>query len=101
MKTYDVKHIAYHALIGLYFIWLPTFCLLLWASGSATYTSANSQYNRIFLLWIVLNYVMGSSLFFVIRLFGYKNAINTVILYSYITMALAGLGTILFMVCKI
>lgn len=101
MKNYDVKHIAYHVLIGLYFIWLPIFCVLLWASGGAAYGATNPQFNRIFLIWILLNYIMGSALFFVIRLFGYKNIINKVVLYSYVTMALAGIATILFMVCKL
>jgi len=101
MKNYDVKHIAYHALVGLYFIWLPIFCVLLWVSGSAAYAATNLQFNRVFLLWILLNYIMGSALFFVIRLFGYKNTINKIVLYSYITMAIAGIATILFMVCKL
>ena len=101
MKNYDVKHIAFHALVGLYFIWLPIFCILLWVSGNAAYTAINPQYSRIFLLWILLNYVMGSALFFVIRLFGYKNTISKIILYSYVAMALAGIATIIYMVCKI
>jgi len=100
MKNYDIKHIAYHALVGLYFIWLPIFCILLGMSLNASFKSADLQFDRIFLVWILLNFIMGSALFFVIRLFEYKDMLTKIVTYTYISMAIVGIAAIALMLCR-
>ena len=86
MKNYDIKHIAFHVLVALYFIWLPVFGVLLYLALNDTLNTANVSLSKIFLTWIFLNLIMGSALFFVIQLFQKKNLVNKIIRVSYITM---------------
>jgi len=94
MRQLDIKHVAYHILISLYFIWLPVFCILLGLAICATMYAANIQLGKVLLLWIFLNLVIGTSLFAVLQLFGLKRKINKILLYSYFTMAAASVATI-------
>jgi len=87
MKTYDVKHIAFHVLVALYFIWLPVFAVLLCLAFNDTLNTASLSLSKIFLTWIFLNLIMGSALFFVIQLFQKKNLLNKIIRYSFVSMA--------------
>ncbi|TRW23295.1 hypothetical protein FMM05_13945 [Flavobacterium zepuense] len=87
MKNYDVKHIAFHVLVALYFIWLPVFAVLLCLALNDTLTTASLSLSKIFLTWIFLNLIMGSALFFVIQLFQKKNLLNKIIRFSFIAIA--------------
>jgi len=91
MKNYDIKHIAFHVLVALYFIWLPVFGVLLYLALNDTLNTANVSLSKIFLTWIFLNLIMGSALFFVIQLFQKKNLVNKIIRVSYITMTVVAI----------
>ena len=95
MKTYDIKHIAYHVLVGLYFIWLPVFSILLGMALHTTFIAGNLPLARIFLVWIFLNLIMGSALFIVIRLFSYRSRTGRVVLFTFVAMAAICLATTL------
>ncbi|KGO92863.1 hypothetical protein [Flavobacterium subsaxonicum] len=87
MKTYDVKHIAFHVLVALYFIWLPVFGVLLAFALTNTLDAESLSLSKIFLTWIFLNLLMGSALFAVIQLFQKKDLLAKIIRFSYMAMA--------------
>jgi len=95
MRELDVKHVAYHVLVGLYFIWLPVFAILIALTINSTVYMGNMELSKILLLWIFLNLVIGTSLFAVIRLFGRNQKLGKVIVYSYYVMAAASVTTVL------
>lgn len=95
MRDLDVKHLAYHVLVGLYFIWLPLFVILIALTLNSVFYTENTQLHRILLLWILLNLIIGTSLYAVIRLFGRKEKLGRVITYSYFVMAAACVTTVL------
>jgi hypothetical protein len=95
MRELDIKHVAYHVLVGLYFIWLPIFAVLLALTINSTLYMGNMELSKILLLWMFLNLVIGTSLFAVIRLFGKRQKLGKVIVYSYYVMAAASVTTVL------
>jgi len=95
MRNLDVKHLAYHVLVGLYFIWLPIFIILIALTINSVIYVHNIQLNKVLLLWIFLNLVIGTSLFAVMQLFGYHKKLGKVILYSYFAMAAACVTTVI------
>ena len=97
MKKIDVKHIAYHVLVGVYFVWLLVFAALITMALINVYGEGNSSLNRVFVLWIFFNLVMGTVLFIVIRLFRHQSLLTRIILYTYYFMAAATLSSILIM----
>lgn len=94
MREIDVKHLAYHILAGLYFIWLAVFSILVVFAVNATLSGVNPDLTKILLLWILLNMVIGSSLFFVIRLFERNQGLYRIILYTYVAMVIAGISSL-------
>lgn len=94
MREFDIKHVACHVLISLYFIWLPVLCVLLGLALCATLCPSNLHLGKVLLLWIFLNLVIGTSLFAVLQLFGIRSRIGKVITYSYYVMAAASVITI-------
>lgn len=95
MKELDVKHLAYHVLISLYFIWLPVFCILLGLAICTTVYTADLHLGKILLLWVFLNLVIGTSLFAVLRLFDVRRRLDKVVSYSYYIMAAASVTTVM------
>lgn len=95
MRELDVKHLAYHVLVGLYFIWLPVFIILIGLAINSSVYMGNMQLSKIILLWIFLNLVIGTSLYAVIRLFDWRRRLGRVITYSYYAMAVACITTIM------
>ena len=95
MRELDVKHVAYHVLVGLYFIWLPIFAILIALTINSTVYMGNMQLSKILLLWIFLNLVIGTSLFAVIQLFGRQQKLGNIIRYSYFVMAAAAVITVM------
>lgn len=96
MKQFDKKHMAFHILVALYFIWAFVFAILL---AMAISNAVGAQYPamaRIFPMWIFMNLLMGSALFVVIRLFRTRDVINKAIFFSYIALAAGALGVMLF-----
>jgi hypothetical protein len=105
MKNYDVRHIAYHVLVGLYFIWVPVFGVLLFlalhntlAADSVALTVESLSLSKIFLTWIFLNLLMGSALFAVIQLFQQKNLLNKIIRFSFYAIAVVSVTITLLIV---
>lgn len=101
MKNYDLKHIAFHVLVGLYFIWLVVFGVLLGIAINNILVSNNNDIARLLLVWISLNFIMGTSLFVVIQLFRNRTLLGRVILFSYGCMALAAVLTVFFIINKV
>lgn len=95
MKEIDVKHLAYHVLVALYFIWLAIFSVLVVFALNSTLSAVNPDLTKILLLWLLLNIVIGSTLFFVIRLFNSNRVIYRIILYTYFTMVIACVCTMI------
>lgn len=94
MKKIDYKHIAFHVLIALYFIWLLVFVFLVIMANLYIYGPKNYNLANIFSIWILFNLVMGSALFIVIRMFRKKGRLANFIVYSYWIMAAACIGTV-------
>ncbi|MCR5862947.1 hypothetical protein LRS05_12735 [Flavobacterium sp. J372] len=69
MNKIDTKHIAFHVLAALYFIWLPLFTILL----SLLFYYIYEDYNTIIITTVLptlfINLIMGALLMFVLRLF--------------------------------
>jgi hypothetical protein len=91
MRNFDLKHIAFHALIGLYFIWLCVFSVLLYMSLSELFGRNTPQLSKIYSIWISLNIIMGTSLFLVIRLFRNPGLIGRVVKFTYFFAVLAAI----------
>lgn len=87
MKEIDAKHLAYHVLIGLYFVWLSLFFVLQFMAYNAIINEADTALGRLLLLWLSLNLVIGTSLFLVIKLFGKRQVLYRVVSGSYYVMA--------------
>lgn len=96
MVRFDSRHTAFHVLIGLYFIWLAVYTALIGMTLVNTFGDTNPALNRLFMIWIFFNVLMGTALFLVIRLFGSSNALlSNVILYSYSVLALLSIAVVL------
>lgn len=95
MNKLDVRHIAYHVLIGLYFVWLAVFSALIAMALVNFYESHNNDLGRIFMVWILFNLIMGTALYLVIRLFRKKNTLYKMIFYTYFFMVAATVTTVL------
>lgn len=94
MKKFDSKHLAFHVLVALYFIWIIVFGVLMYMAIANAYGPANKNLTQLFTEWIFLNLIMGSVLFMVIRVFRNRTVLNKIILFSYILMALASIITV-------
>jgi hypothetical protein len=101
MKNYDLKHLAFHILVGLYFIWIIVFCILLSLTLSNALSNGNADFTRMLLVWVFLNFIMGISIFMVLRLFRNKSLLGRIIPYSFGTVAVAALLSALFVVTRI
>ncbi|WP_116789025.1 hypothetical protein [Flavobacterium psychrotrophum] len=96
MREFDLKHLAYHVLVSLYFIWLPLFCILIGLQINSKMSAQNGGMDKILLLWIFLNLVIGTSLFSVLRLFGLSERLGKIISYSYCILAVVSIVTVMF-----
>jgi len=95
MKRYDVRHIAFHVLIGIYFVWFFVFAALIAMALMNVLGHGNPALSPVFMLWMFLNLVMGTALFIVIRLFRQETVLNRIVLYTYFLMAAATVTTVL------
>ena len=91
MNRFDLKHTAFHILVALYFIWVFVFAILLAMAVSNVLEPRNAALTSMFPMWILMNLVMGSALFVVIRLFRSRAVAETVGRVSYIALAAGGL----------
>jgi len=90
-----MKHIAFHVLVGVYFMWLVVFGALITMAIINEFGQQNYELSRAFIVWIFFNLVMGTVLFIVIRLFRNSGLLNKLILYTYYFMAAATVTTVL------
>jgi pheromone shutdown protein TraB len=95
MKRIDVKHIAYHVLVGVYFVWLLVFGALIAMALLHALGNGNRELSKILMMWMFFNLVMGTVLFIVIRLFRTNNILSRIILYTYCLMAIAAITSVL------
>jgi hypothetical protein len=95
MKRFDVKHIAYHVLVGVYFVWLFVFAALITMTLVNAMGTANRELSKVLVMWILFNLVMGTVLFIVIRLFKNYGLLSRIILYTYYFMAAAAIASVL------
>jgi len=91
MKKFDFKHIAFHALLGLYFIWLIVFGTLLVLAVNNIINNGSPEIAKLLLIWISLNFIMGICLFIVLRLFRNRTILGRIILYTFTGIAIAAL----------
>nr|WP_322624605.1 hypothetical protein [uncultured Flavobacterium sp.] len=98
MKQIDAKHLAYHVLIALYFIWLPVFAILLGMAVNSAVLQTDFSMGGVLLLWMSLNLVIGTSLYFVIRLFEKHGMLYRFISYSYYFLALLSVTVVVLIV---
>jgi hypothetical protein len=87
MKNYDLKHIAFHVLVGLYFIWFCVFGVLLTTAGKNVFVSGSPNIANLLLVWISLNFIMGIPLFIVLQLYKNRSLLNRIIQYSFYGIA--------------
>ena len=96
MKKIDSRHLAFHILVALYFIWITVFSILLaMALINAYGTKNNPSLSILFMEWISTNLIMGSALFIVIRLFRNRTLLDKIVLYSFCFMAIAAIAVVL------
>ncbi|MFP9113763.1 hypothetical protein ACLI1A_07455 [Flavobacterium sp. RHBU_3] len=96
MKQIDAKHLAYHTLLGMYFLWLAVFSTLLGLFVNNVLEHNFGQICKLLLLWILLNSVIGTSLYMVIRLFSKKGWLYRFVLFSYIVAIVVCVAAITF-----
>lgn len=83
MKKIDLKHIAFHVLVGLYFIWLVVFGTLIVITLNNAINNSNPDFIKLLLLWMSLNFIMGILLFIVLRLFRNSTLLGRIINSSF------------------
>ncbi|MFD2600935.1 MULTISPECIES: hypothetical protein [Flavobacterium] len=90
MRRIDSKHIAFHVLVALYFIWIIVFSVLMGMALTNTYGEMPNPYlTNVFVQWIYLNLLMGSALYISIRLFRNRTLLDKIILVSFILEIIA------------
>lgn len=101
MRKIDLKHAVFHVVVGIYFLWLIVYGVLLFmASSNALNEFPNLQLNEVLRLWIILNLIMGTVLFIVIRKFRNRTLLNRVIMYSFVFLLGVSAG-VFYLVAKI
>lgn len=95
MKKLDVRHIAYHVLVGIYFVWLIVFGTLITMALVNAFSSGNNELGKVFVVWMFFNLIMGTVLYLVIRLFRKENTLYKVIFYTYFLMVAASVTAVL------
>ena len=95
MRQFDGRHLIFHVLIALYFIWLLLYASLIGITLYNLLNLGDAKITRVFLVWIAFNLFMGTVLFIVIRLYREQVRAGKFVLYSYSAMALLSVATIL------
>lgn len=83
----DKKHVAFHVLVAVYFIWALVFSALIGLAVANTYGMENPQMSIILGNWLLANLAMGSLLYIVIKMFRYKTTLLKAITVSYFVLA--------------
>ena len=85
-RKIDKKHIAFHVLVAVYFIWALIFCTLIGTAITA-YSTGKLELANILGNWLLANLAMGSLLYIVIKMFRYKTRLLKGITVSYFVLA--------------
>ncbi len=91
MKNYDLRHIVFHILIALYTIWALVYTSLLVMILLNAFGSGSIKLGKALLTWAGLNFITGSLLYIVIRLFRNKTLLSKLVLYTYCILGIAGI----------
>lgn len=95
MNKIDLKHIAFHIIIALYFIWFIVFIILNIITIVGSYKNINSDVSNSLSNLITLNLIMGTALYIVIRMFRKHTRLTKTIKYSYLFIVLTSVLSIL------
>ena len=95
MPRIDYKHIAFHVLVALYFIWAAVFGVLVVLSFTNSLGPANTAIDELFLPLMGLNLLMGTVLVFVIRLFRNRPLLTKIIAYTFGVIAAASIVAVI------
>ncbi|MDV6167932.1 hypothetical protein R1T16_05815 [Flavobacterium sp. DG1-102-2] len=95
MRKIDNRHIVFHVLVALYFLWMAVFGSLLGMALFNAYGNADAVLASLFTNWIFTNFIMGLILFLVIRLFRNRTLLDKIILYTYFFMAISAIVVVL------
>lgn len=91
----DYKHTIYHVLTGLYFIWFILFTILTAMALYNHFNAFNPGLGEMLLSLMVLNLVMGTILFGVLRLYRNQGRLGKIIAYSFAFITGTAVTTIL------
>lgn len=83
MNKVDSKHIAFHVLAALYFIWLPLFTALVSLLFYNIYNAYDCTVIYALLPTLFTNLIMGALLMFVLRLFKSHPKLTSFVRISY------------------
>ena len=97
MRKIDSKHIAFHILVALYFIWVVVFGVLMGMALVNAYGPHDIALTILFTKWIFMNLVMGSALYIVIRMFRNRTFLDKMVFWSFIFMAIASIVVVVLM----
>ncbi len=100
MRKIDYKHLAFHTLSAIYYIWIAVLCVLIAMALGNVYGGGNPSLSDALMLWIVLNLCTGTALFLVLRQFRARQVVRRFILHTYVFMAVAGLVSIAIILLK-
>lgn len=92
MTRLDIKHTAFHSLVGLYIIWAVIFAILLGLAATNAFGDNNPEIGGALLVWICLNFFTGAALFIVIRIFRSKPVLTKFIRLSFIVLGTAAIA---------
>ena len=95
-KKVDRRHIAFHILVAVYFIWAVIFSALIGMTIANFFSKVSAGIVPILETWLLLNFVMGSVLFMVIKLFRQKVVIMKAVRWSYFSLAIAATAVVIF-----
>lgn len=85
-KKIDYKHITYHIIIALYFLWLIIFITLLTITLVNIFNVLDSKVASTLTSLIIFNVLMGAALYLVFRLYNTTSRIARIINYTFITV---------------
>ena len=89
MRKFDVRHLAFHVLVALYFIWIAVFGTLMGMAVANALDQNQATLSALFTQWIFMNLIMGTALFVVIRMFRNRTLLDKIIFGSYVFLAAA------------
>ncbi|MFL9836366.1 hypothetical protein ABS768_02580 [Flavobacterium sp. ST-75] len=95
MRKLDVKHAAFHVLVAVYFLWVIVIGVLVAMAMYNYINTVDAGLNQVFFKWIIYNFLTGTMLLAVIRMFRQNKNLKKVILYSYTFMLGVSVTTLL------